>query len=447
MDTVYASFNPEIAVGVDYMCSDADDKTPIIYELTSKDAHSWFTKHPSGDCPAIRLLTVSPSNQSSDSSLPWTEPTVEHALWNREVYTNLASTTAGGVAALVDNPYRFILQTPIDDGPFCSFALSKRGIAVKGIYIYSTTSFDGEHDDVFEPSALLEGEIIMPGWRSTGLQIINLPSAFLRQHSSWMERQLARIIERIGNVETALFDARHPPDLPNLNHALHTCSTRLVVLERRSKLEKHTIDAIETVCQDSRQGSVPWPALAPLKNAVNGRDFEFESLPRRIMNARATINTLINQRSQAMNLEIAESSQRIAEATLSDAASMKTIAVLTMLFLPGTAVASFFSMTMFNWAASDGSQIASVWLWVYFVIAVPLTAGVLIAWYIWAKRAERRARARHGLAMTDAPEDVAEQGFSDRETAAVDPGQQVHILSGDDVEMQVFESKGSKDDA
>ncbi|EMD00642.1 hypothetical protein BAUCODRAFT_43050, partial [Baudoinia panamericana UAMH 10762] len=76
-----------------------------------------------------------------------------------------------------------------------------------------------------------------------------------------------------------------------------------------------------------------------------------------------------------------ESSQRIAHATLSDAASMKTIAILTMLFLPGTAVASFFSIQMFNWNAGDSRQIASPWVWVYFVIAVPLTTGVMIAWW------------------------------------------------------------------
>jgi len=37
--------------------------------------------------------------------------------------------------------------------------------------------------------------------------------------------------------------------------------------------------------------------------------------------------------------DIAEASARMAEATMKDSASMKTIAILTMLFLPGTAVA------------------------------------------------------------------------------------------------------------
>jgi hypothetical protein len=52
------------------------------------------------------------------------------------------------------------------------------------------------------------------------------------------------------------------------------------------------------------------------------------------------------QRDQALslsigqaNLEIARSARQIAEATMRDSAAMRTIAVLTMLFLPGTAVA------------------------------------------------------------------------------------------------------------
>ena len=58
------------------------------------------------------------------------------------------------------------------------------------------------------------------------------------------------------------------------------------------------------------------------------------------------IFNLIVQRDMRLNLqmahtslEIAETSRRIAEASMKDSASMKTIAILTMVFLPGTAVA------------------------------------------------------------------------------------------------------------
>ena len=45
------------------------------------------------------------------------------------------------------------------------------------------------------------------------------------------------------------------------------------------------------------------------------------------------------QRDNQLNLSIATSSAKIAEESRRDSASMKTIAVLTLLFLPGTSVA------------------------------------------------------------------------------------------------------------
>lgn len=58
------------------------------------------------------------------------------------------------------------------------------------------------------------------------------------------------------------------------------------------------------------------------------------------------IFNLVVQRDQAIaiatgraNLEIAQTSRQIAEATMRDSAAMRTIAILTMIFLPGTAVA------------------------------------------------------------------------------------------------------------
>ena len=92
------------------------------------------------------------------------------------------------------------------------------------------------------------------------------------------------------------------------------------------------------------------------------------------------------EKHEQSNLELTQASYRIAEATLSDAKSMRTIAVLTMVLLPGTAVASLFSMGMFNWSANDGARIASKWTWIYFVVTIPLTVAILAAWWIWSRR-------------------------------------------------------------
>jgi hypothetical protein len=66
---------------------------------------------------------------------------------------------------------------------------------------------------------------------------------------------------------------------------------------------------------------------------------------------------------------------------------MKAIALLTTLFLPGTFVATFFSMTMFDWSPSNssGSPKVSKYIWVYWVITIPLTLAVMVSLLIWAR--------------------------------------------------------------
>jgi hypothetical protein len=69
-----------------------------------------------------------------------------------------------------------------------------------------------------------------------------------------------------------------------------------------------------------------------------------------------------------------------------------------MVLLPGTAVASLFSMNMFNWSAADGGDIASKWLWIYFVVTIPLTGLTLALWWFWNRRGLRSA-AQFGSAV------------------------------------------------
>ncbi|KAA6409105.1 MAG: hypothetical protein FRX48_07449 [Lasallia pustulata] len=74
---------------------------------------------------------------------------------------------------------------------------------------------------------------------------------------------------------------------------------------------------------------------------------------------------------------------------------MKKIALITVLFLPGTFVATLFYMSMFDWKRSPSpSSITtrpqvSLFLWIYWVITVPFTLFVLLAWRIWWKSEDR----------------------------------------------------------
>jgi hypothetical protein len=84
---------------------------------------------------------------------------------------------------------------------------------------------------------------------------------------------------------------------------------------------------------------------------------------------------------------------RIAEESLRDSRTMRGIAWLTMAFLPATFVSSFFGMSFFNGVPGtpeydEGSR----GVWIFFVVAVPISAFVLVGFGYWDRRTQAMAR-------------------------------------------------------
>ncbi len=394
---VFSWKDPE-SVGIEVAVTDCKPPIPTVeVKLPGDQVQAWFFGNPRDSSCAIRLLSCRHKGRTRtgfSNPLPFSQKVTEQAIWTPGDYLNLWCNPAGGSAALLSSPWRFIMQTPSDNGRFCSFALSVRGHRVEGVYTYS--------DPSFSPSRILLDEIIQSGWQSSGLQIASLPLAFLKAHSVLVAQDLAAVIAQVSSVEDALAsppsNAHIHPDFAPLTRILHKCSTSRINIERRAKFESTLIDSISAVLEAAkrdakREAPTLQAALDMQTNVIASRMYDLSILPQRIQESRSTIFNLILQHNQAVNLsiqhanmEIAESSRRIAEATMSDSASMKTIAILTMVFLPGTAVASFFSITMFNWNANPGQGVVNGYIWVYFVLAVPLTAIVLAIWWICTKR-------------------------------------------------------------
>ena len=102
----------------------------------------------------------------------------------------------------------------------------------------------------------------------------------------------------------------------------------------------------------------------------------------------------------------AEYTAAIAVDTKRDSIAMKTIAVLGIIFLPGTFVASLFSINMFDWGISVPNNTASSddpvsseltvsrSMWIYWAITVPLTLVTFVVWVFWSRRENARSRRR-----------------------------------------------------
>lgn len=76
-----------------------------------------------------------------------------------------------------------------------------------------------------------------------------------------------------------------------------------------------------------------------------------------------------------------EISVEIALSTRRDSKYMRSIAVLTMIYLPGTWLAGVFSMTFFEWNTDNGSPHVSRYIWIYMVATFILTTITVGCWY------------------------------------------------------------------
>jgi hypothetical protein len=85
--------------------------------------------------------------------------------------------------------------------------------------------------------------------------------------------------------------------------------------------------------------------------------------------------------------EIAEDSRQIAILTRRDSVDMRIIAAVTLVFLPGTFMATMFGSGFFRFFPQDSSKrVVSGWIWLYFVLTVAVTAAVLMFWWYFSKR-------------------------------------------------------------
>ncbi|ORY00553.1 hypothetical protein BCR34DRAFT_546839 [Clohesyomyces aquaticus] len=88
-----------------------------------------------------------------------------------------------------------------------------------------------------------------------------------------------------------------------------------------------------------------------------------------------------------------ETNVEIALATNQDSKVMRSIALVTMVFLPGTFFATVFSMTFFNWFTGDGTIRVSRYLWVYVLITVIFTCITVGSWYFFVVHRRKRVSA------------------------------------------------------
>ncbi|KAF5971102.1 hypothetical protein FCOIX_10009 [Fusarium coicis] len=160
----------------------------------------------------------------------------------------------------------------------------------------------------------------------------------------------------------------------DLSMTLHKCSMKLAELGRRRKFEEELGTKLQ---QDLKDDSKLRVVVEIYSRMSQSRDSDIESLPGKIESQRNVHDSYLQA--------------RLARESLRDSKAMKTLSILTILFLPGAFIATIFSTNMFDFT-SKNQQVR-----IYFAIVIPLTAALMICWVLWLKNTPERGDAESGF--------------------------------------------------
>lgn len=122
----------------------------------------------------------------------------------------------------------FIVQTPNDNGPFCSISVATLKHGTGGVWIA---------DKNININFLLQNQRY--DFNShIGYDFILLPIRLLEWHVSYIGRQLTELQKKMAKVEQDIASGRRPTNYTELSSALNVCSSLQLTLDRRWMFEK-----------------------------------------------------------------------------------------------------------------------------------------------------------------------------------------------------------------
>lgn len=222
---------------------------------------------------------------------------------------------------------------------------------------------------------------------------------------------------------------------PSIDDSLELSQSLTTIFSKLAKYEQHCrslVDLFRTL--DEASQSCLEATLEPHKimvgeatafvrslishmicSAHSSKDWT-EFLRQRAQGYAQTVYSLSAQRDNSLSIQLAESSLEISEAIRSDNLAMKaiaensriiaeeskivateslrkndamrSIAVVMMLFLPPTFIATLFSTSFFNFQSRDG-PVVSPWIWLYILLTAVLTAVIQGLWFLNARNVSR----------------------------------------------------------
>ncbi|KAI9823575.1 MAG: hypothetical protein M1832_002356 [Thelocarpon impressellum] len=201
----------------------------------------------------------------------------------------------------------------------------------------------------------------------------------------WINTMYWALRDDVGEIETTTTEG-------DLNPA----TIEALDFGRLHRLAKDVIQALEvvevairsiTTMQKAHEGI----AFDDSERAAAQHAQEAQEYHRMTFQGAATrITTLEKRLNNQINLAFNLVQQRDARTALRDSNSMTSIAILTLVFLPSTAIATIFSMPFFMPEAKESALQISPSLRYFWAFSVPITFAALLTWYVIRKMVNRR---------------------------------------------------------
>ncbi|KAJ5946653.1 hypothetical protein N7454_003492 [Penicillium verhagenii] len=271
-----------------------------------------------------------------------------------------------------------------------------------GIFLFDPT--DKVLDPLLHPD---QRQLNDPFWIYTGvLQEV----ARLQEIAVWEIRHHVRNIEKEAEKEAKAREEekrinpnslgkRPKPDYRRLHdiarHAIHVTETLDVAVQNVD----HIIRQHEMYMHTRRDQYAPNTPQDVSFEDISSRLSFFQSHIESIRHRSISNHKRLQNEIQLKFNEVAQYDAgltvEISRAARSDSATMKTLAFVTLTFLPPTFICALFSMSFFNYDRDTGWAVSDK-LWIYWVFAVPTTIATALLWQYWSKLFPRYVLHMHG---------------------------------------------------
>ncbi|KAL5336171.1 hypothetical protein BJX70DRAFT_400825 [Aspergillus crustosus] len=203
-------------------------------------------------------------------------------------------------------------------------------------------------------------------------------AAFTRRVMRYYRNSFERLQESVQRIERSqnkyVKREEQPPDF----HALHDIARHIIHLGETIGSAEHTIQCMLDEQLHWRNEDPDAVAAIKLSHLKWIHSLKMKS---RSLSERHTNQT---------NLAYHTVSSKLGLAALKDSDMMKTIAAVSLVYLPGTFVSGVFGTNFFSFqseALDSWATSSNFWVyWVYWAVTIPLTLTTILVWVLWNLR-------------------------------------------------------------